>query len=182
MHEQAFLSRVTKQLLLILLTIVVVPSWGMAEEAVFLTVNRIEKIQKDRPLSSKERHIISSLYILQGNCTKLRKLYQDKREPQVPLSPDDTDRLCACDGRCDILTVSSGGGRMQQALYVFRQMLGSGRSLSDPQVKALWARLNQHPESKYLVFKRFAKSTVGAERELAARSWKDLSKFNLRLK
>jgi hypothetical protein len=141
----------------------------------------LETTFKKRPLSQDQRGTLASIYLLKNECTKLKSLYKDKRQPIVPLRPDDSDRLCACDGPCDVLRIDQQSS-LQQALYALRSILGAGRGLNDADVEKLLALVGQQPEAKFLVFKRFRKSTLAKERALAERSWRELSRLEVRPK
>ncbi len=141
-------------------------------------VSRLEAIKVKRPLFDEERLDLASLYFLRGECGKVKDVYGDGREPLVPMDERDSDMLCACDGRCDMLKLTANS-RPQQKLAAFRQLLAAGQTLADPQVASLWAQLQERPEARYALYLSLRPSKKSEDRMRAGALWKELATLNV---
>jgi hypothetical protein len=141
-------------------------------------IARLEAVKVKRALFDEERIDLASLHFLRGECHKVRAAYADNRQPLVPLDERDSDLLCACDGRCDMMRLTEKS-RFQHKFAAFRGLLASGQGLSDPQVASLWNQLQERPEARYALYQALKKSPKADDRRRAAALWKELATLNV---
>lgn len=141
--------------------------------------SRLEAVKARRALNDDERETLAGLYFIHGDCTRVRDVYADARQPQAPLGPADQDLLCACDGKCDIVRLTPES-RLQQKLHAFRALSALHGPLGqDTQVRSLWAELRRHPEGKHAAYAKLRRSSKASDRAEALRLWRELRPLNV---